>query len=224
MRLSTTLATAGTAIGLVFAMSAGATAAAPTPSADAMASAAPTSTGKPVTGKVVHFGYDGAGRTYQSPTLDLSDPKAQDPANFIPKSLVDAARTAEAAKTGKAAAAPNGTAALLCTLYVGGLRDWNLGDLQGTTNQDCSGSFVNQHTNGQFAWNNGGWARITGSIVGPYTSAQHNDTIFMVWCSHPASYGQKSYRLEARGYATATDGTNVSGYLQYGGSSKWTCL
>ncbi|MET8752004.1 hypothetical protein ABZW32_18160 [Streptomyces sp. NPDC004667] len=226
MRLTSSLATAGIALGLVGALAGGATAYAPAPSADAKAATSPAgATARPTTGKVVHFGYDGAGNTYQSPTLDLSDPKAKDPANYLPKKLVDSARAAEAAKTsGTAAAQPNAAAALLCTLYVGGLRDWNLGDLQGTTNQDCSGSFRVQHTNGQFAWNNGGWSRITGSIVGPQTTGQHNDTVFMVWCNHPAGYGRKSYRLEARGYATASDGTPVNGYLQYGGSSTWTCL
>ncbi|WP_371681484.1 hypothetical protein [Streptomyces sp. NBC_01276] len=225
MRMSA-LATAGSSLGLVLALASGASAATPAPSADASAKTAPAGTARPTTGAVMHYGYDGAGNTYQSATLDLSDPRAKDPANYLPKKLVDSARAIEAAKTSGKTATPaaNAAGAFLCTLYVGGLRDWNLGDLQGTTNQDCSGSFRVQHTNGQFAWDNGGWARFTGSVVGPETTAQHNDTIFMVWCNHPAGYGQKPYRLEARGYATATDGTQVKGYLQYGGSSKWTCL
>ncbi|MEU2832164.1 hypothetical protein ABZ667_26405 [Streptomyces lavendulae] len=60
----------------------------------------------------MHFRYDGAGNTYQSPTLDMSDPRAKAPANYLPMKLVDSARAAEAAKTGKTAAAQRRRTAL----------------------------------------------------------------------------------------------------------------
>ncbi len=115
------------------------------------------------------------------------------------------------------------TAPLLCTLYVGGVVPWNLSNLQAGTSEDCSGGFQYQWTNGQFADDIGGWHRITGSIQGPIVYGAHNDTTFFYQCNSNPNWGQYDYRLEARGYAVASDGTQVSGYLEYGNSSKWTC-
>ncbi|MFE3991595.1 hypothetical protein ACFXPW_07840 [Streptomyces goshikiensis] len=61
-------------------------------------------------------------------------------------------------------------------------------------------------------------------MVGPRTSRQHDDTTFAVYCNNPPKTGRHNYRLEARGYAIANDGTEVSGYLQYGKASSWTCV
>ncbi|WP_256638596.1 hypothetical protein [Streptomyces murinus] len=61
----------------------------------------------------------------------------------------------------------------------------------------------------------GGWHRITDSIIGEKVSHQINDTTFTVGCrTHP----------KWRGYAIATNGVEVKGFLQYGKPSKWTCM
>ncbi|MER8098324.1 hypothetical protein [Streptomyces goshikiensis] len=164
---------------------------------------------------VMHFGYDGK-KTYTSPVLDAADPKANDAANWLPKALVSEARS-----SGSQIA--SGTS-FLCTLWVGEVVADGLDGIKGGTSEDCSGGFRTQWTNAQFAEDNGGWHRVTGSMVGPRTSRQHNDTTFAVYCNNPPKTGRHHYRLEARGYAIANDGTEVSGYLQYGKASSWTCV
>ncbi|GGP92289.1 hypothetical protein [Streptomyces melanogenes] len=43
-------------------------------------------------------------------------------------------------------------------------------------------------------------------------------------CNRPPQTGRHKYRLEARGYAIANDGTEVRGTLLYGKASSWTCV
>lgn len=162
---------------------------------------------------VVHFGYDGH-QSFSSPVLDGADPTAADPVNWLPKPLVNSV-------TNSSAAAPD---SFLCTLWVGEVVANGLYDVKGGTSQDCSGGFRTQWTHGQFAEDNGGWHRVTGSIVGPRTSGQHNDTTFGMACNRPPQTGRHKYRLEARGYAIANDGTEVRGSLLYGKASSWTCV
>ncbi|WHM38154.1 hypothetical protein [Streptomyces sp. BPTC-684] len=164
---------------------------------------------------VGYFGYDGE-ETYTSPLLDASDPKAKDPANWVPRSLVDGARGTRSQ--------PPKPDTFLCTLWVGEVVANGLYDVKAGTSQDCSGSFRTQWTQAQFAEDNGGWHRVTGSIVGPSTSGQHNDTTFGMACNQPPQTGRHKLRLEARGYAVDADGTQVRGTLLYGKSSSWTCI
>ncbi|MEV0638018.1 hypothetical protein AB0I77_24355 [Streptomyces sp. NPDC050619] len=163
------------------------------------------------TAELVHFGYDGE-QVYNSPVLDGADPKAQDPANWLPDSLVNESQRALAAGD-----------SFICTLWVGQVVAHTTGSDKGGTSQDCTGSFRTQWTNGQFATDNGGWHRVTGSIVGPRTSKQNNDTTFYVNCKSPVPSDRK-HRLEARGYAIAKDGTEVRGDLLYGKAKSRRCL
>ncbi|RSS42180.1 hypothetical protein EF912_30830 [Streptomyces sp. WAC07061] len=161
---------------------------------------------------VIHFGYDGT-KKFVSPVLDGADPKSHNPANWLPKSLVTQAKSAAAA------AAPG----LVCTLWVGKVVPNTPGSDKAGTSQDCTGSFRTQWTQAQFATDNGGWHRVTGSIVGPRTSGQHNDTTFYANCQDPLP-GDRGHRLEARGYAIAADGVQVSGDLLYGKSFYHRCM
>nr|WP_202525834.1 hypothetical protein [Streptomyces sp. SID4926] len=162
---------------------------------------------------IVHFGYDGKGKAFTSGVLDGADPKAADPANYLPKKLVNAARTQRA-----------GQRPLVCSLFVDKVTAHGLQHLKGITNQDCSGGFRNQWTQTQFAEDSGGkgWHRITGSIRGKVRTTAKNDSTFGLTCNKRPKK-QHPYRLEARGYATADDGTKVKGYLEYGKDSKWKC-
>lgn len=116
------------------------------------------------------------------------------------------------------------TAGLLCTIFVDRTKPLSLDSLQAVTNQDCTGSFRSQWTQAQFANDKGGWHRVTGSIVGPRTTGSNNDTVFWMNCRLNPVDGRRNYRLEARGYAIASNGVQVSGALQYGRADAWVCL
>ncbi|MGM9440312.1 hypothetical protein ACTAF0_08320 [Streptomyces murinus] len=154
--------------------------------------------------------YDGQ-HAFTSPVLDASEPGASDPKNWLPAGLINTA-------VGRA------TGGFVCTLWVGEVKAHGLHDVIAGTHQTCTGSFRTQWTQAQFASERGGWHRITDSIIGEKVSHQINDTTFTVGCRTHPKYGRQNYRLEGRGYAIATNGVEVKGFLQYGKPSKWTCM
>ncbi|MFK0174227.1 hypothetical protein ACIQU5_36260 [Streptomyces sp. NPDC090306] len=64
---------------------------------------------------------------------------------------------------------------------------------------------------------------MTTSIKGRERTTATNDSTFGLRCTG-GPVPRHAYRLEARGYAVATDGFRVGGALQYGKSATYTCL
>ncbi|MFJ1796827.1 hypothetical protein [Kitasatospora griseola] len=165
---------------------------------------------------VVHFGYDGK-NTYQSPILDGADPKAADPANWLPGTL---AATAGAGKNTAAPAQPSAVG-FVCSLWVG--KVILTGTLEAGTEQTCTGAFSEQYTVAWFersSWS--GWRSMTTSGTGPATGNQVNDSTFRVSCN--TGGGTYDYRLRGTPMARSSeDGRLVAGPTLTGETGRYTC-